>query len=144
MDIEWEKIKRVITGKASEQEKQEVETWKKEREQREEFYEDAVSYYGRIPEENDDLSQEEIARAWQRVRERAPKRRRVSRQIIGWVAGAAILPDYFGEYGYFSPNPCVMCRERLRLKGFGLCCRMELFIRYGLRNRLLWIFPALR
>ncbi|MFR5657309.1 MAG: hypothetical protein ACLUDU_04640 [Butyricimonas faecihominis] len=25
-----------------------METWKKEREQREEFYEDAVSYYGRI------------------------------------------------------------------------------------------------
>ena len=95
MDIEWEKIKRVITGKASEQEKQEVETWKKEREQREEFYEDAVSYYGRIPEENDDLSQEEIARAWQRVRERAPKRRRVSRQIIGWVSGAAIFTGLF-------------------------------------------------
>jgi len=95
MAIEWKKIKRVITGKASEQEKQEVEIWKKESEQREEFYEDAVSYYGRIPEGNDDLSQEEIARAWQRVRERTPKRRRVSRQIIGWIVGAAIFTGLF-------------------------------------------------
>jgi|GEM_PF-4977322 len=60
MDIEWKKIKRVITGKASEQEKREVDAWKKGSEQREGFYEDAVSYYGRIPEGNDDLSQEEI------------------------------------------------------------------------------------
>ena len=50
MDIEWKKIKRVITGKASEQEKREVDAWKKGSEQREGFYEDAVSYYGRIPE----------------------------------------------------------------------------------------------
>ena len=95
MDIEWKKIKRVITGKASEQEKQEVETWKKESGQREGFYKDAVSYYERISEGNDDLSQEEIARAWQRVRERTPKRRRVSRQIIGWIAGAAIFTGLF-------------------------------------------------
>lgn len=95
MDIEWKKIKRVITGKASEQEKQEVETWKKESGQREGFYKDAVSYYKRISEGNDDLSQEEIARAWQRVRERTPKRRRVSRQIIGWIAGAAIFTGLF-------------------------------------------------
>lgn len=95
MDIEWKKIKRVITGKASEQEKQEVETWKKESGQREGFYKDAVSYYERISEGNDDLSQEEIARAWQRVRERTPKRRRVSRQIIGWIAGAVIFTGLF-------------------------------------------------
>ena len=95
MDIEWEKIKRVITGKASEQEKREVDAWKKGSEQREGFYEDAVSYYGRIPEGNDDLSQEEIARAWQRVRERTPKRRCVSHQIIGWIAGAAIFTGLF-------------------------------------------------
>uniref|UniRef100_UPI004027A2F8 FecR family protein n=1 Tax=Butyricimonas virosa TaxID=544645 RepID=UPI004027A2F8 len=95
MDIEWKKIKRVITGKASEQEKREVDAWKKGSEQREGFYEDAVSYYGRIPEGNDDLSQEEIARAWQRVRERTPKRRCVSHQIIGWIAGAAIFTGLF-------------------------------------------------
>ena len=95
MDIEWKKIKRVITGKASEQEKREVDAWKKGSEHREGFYEDAVSYYGRIPEGNDDLSQEEIARAWQRVRERTPKRRCVSHQIIGWIAGAAIFTGLF-------------------------------------------------
>lgn len=120
MDIEWEKIKRVITGKASEQEKQEVETWKKEREQREEFYEDAVSYYGRIPEENDDLSQEEIARAWQRVRERAPKRRRVSRQIIGWVAGAAIFTGLFWGVRLLLTEPVRDVPRKVEAEGIRL------------------------
>lgn len=91
MDIEWKKIKRVITGNASEQEKREVETWKEESGQREEFYEDAVSYYEHIGEENNDVSQEEIARAWLQVRARTSKRRRISRQTIGWIAGAAIF-----------------------------------------------------
>ncbi len=91
MDIEWKKIKRVITGNASEQEKQEVETWKKESGQREEFYEDAVSYYDHISEGNDDLSQEEIARAWLQVRARTSKHGRLSRQMIGWIAGAAVF-----------------------------------------------------
>ena len=45
MDIEWKKIKRVVTGNASEQEKNDVEVWKKEDLRREVFIKDATSYY---------------------------------------------------------------------------------------------------
>ncbi|HJF71601.1 MAG TPA: DUF4974 domain-containing protein [Butyricimonas virosa] len=120
MDIEWEKIKRVITGNASEQEKQEVETWKEESGQREEFYEDAVSYYDNISEENDDLSQEEIARAWLQVRARTSKRRQISRQMIGWIAGAAIFAGLLLGVRLFFTEPIRDVPQKVETEGIRL------------------------
>ena len=88
MDIEWKKIKRVVTGNASEQEKNDVEVWKKEDLRREVFIKDATSYYEKgFPIE--DVSSKDVDKAWQRVRKRIPKQRRVVVYVKRWIAGAA-------------------------------------------------------
>lgn len=90
MDIEWKKIKRVVTGNASEQEKNDVEVWKKEDLRREVFIKDATSYYEKgFPIE--DVSSKDVDKAWQRVRKRIPKQRRVVVYVKRWIAGAAVL-----------------------------------------------------
>ena len=90
MDIEWKKIKRVLAGTASEQEKNDVDTWKREDLRREVFIKDATSYYKKdFPME--EVSSKDVDKAWRQLQGRIPKRRRVIVHVKGWIAGVAVF-----------------------------------------------------
>lgn len=90
MEIKWEKIKRMALDKASEQEKREVLAWKEGDGQRECFYKDVETFYQKEQEVNDP-SREEIKRAWYRVQQRTRKHHFLSRRVVGWITGVAVL-----------------------------------------------------
>ena len=94
MEIEWKKIKRMALDESSEREKQEVSEWQGGDKERERFCKDAEAFY-REGQEVNDLSREEIERAWLTVRQRTRKHRFMSRRVVGWIAGAAVVVGVF-------------------------------------------------
>lgn len=94
MEIEWKKIKRMALDESSEREKQEVSEWQEGDKERERFCKDAEAFY-REGQEVNDPSREEIERAWLTVRQRTRKHRFISRRVVGWIAGAAVVVGVF-------------------------------------------------
>lgn len=84
MDIE--KVKRVVTGKAREEERREVEAWAGESVERRRFLADARAYYGGAGVDREGMERR-LREVWQQLSRRLPGGRR--RRLTWWGAAAA-------------------------------------------------------
>lgn len=103
MEIEWRKIKRCLLEEASDEERSEVETWKREDVEREFFYERARAYYqNEIFGEN--LAECGVERAWKKVNHKISIHRVVYHRWVALLAGVAIFTGVIFGIFLFTVN----------------------------------------
>jgi transmembrane sensor len=88
MAIEWNKINRLISGIATEQEKAEISDWASKSQSRQKFLKDAVEFYS--SEDDVNISFGDIERAWGRINPSIKTRKRYFRLALP-VAAASLL-----------------------------------------------------
>ncbi|MEY8590028.1 FecR domain-containing protein [Butyricimonas hominis] len=91
--MEIDKIRRVVSGKASEEEREDVRVWMEGAEERKRFLKDAEEYYrGKVLGIGEESRR--VARMWQRVSQSRKKRRMVV--LRRWISVAACVTAVAG------------------------------------------------
>ena len=99
MEIEWIKINKLITGKATEQEKSEIARWANVSKARQKFLKDTIDFYSR--EEEIDISYRDIQKAWGKVNPKIVVRRKFLRRAASVAASLALIAFSVLSYNRF-------------------------------------------
>lgn len=104
MQIDWGKIFSYINGQTDRKTVEEVEFWRKEDPQNEEFYQRVSDYYANQPTRNESFSEEKLDQLYSKLQ----KTRRQKHQRVLWqrmtVAASVILLLSLGTWWYYGIN----------------------------------------
>ncbi|HBG24600.1 MAG: hypothetical protein A2266_03555 [Bacteroidetes bacterium RIFOXYA12_FULL_40_10] len=118
MEIGWDKINSLITGKATEGEKLQISQWANQKKSRQKFLKDAIEFYSK--EDEIDVSFEDVQKGWSRINPRAKLRRRIYKYSASVAAVAAVIVFATLSYNQLFPTrdtlPAIMPgQERAKL-----------------------------
>jgi ferric-dicitrate binding protein FerR (iron transport regulator) len=118
MEIGWDKINSLITGKATVEEKLQISQWANQKKSRQKFLKDAVEFYSK--EDEIDVSFEDVQKGWSRINPRAKLRRRIYKYSASVAAAAAVIVFTILSYNQLFPTrdtlPAIMPgQERAKL-----------------------------
>ncbi len=106
MEIEWIKINKLITGKATEEEKSEISQWAKASKARQKFLKDTIDFYSR--EEEIDISCRDIQGAWNNVNPKVVLRRKFLKRAASVAASFALIAVTVISYNtYFKAKDTI-------------------------------------
>jgi ferric-dicitrate binding protein FerR (iron transport regulator) len=118
MEIGWDKINSLITGKATEGEKIQISQWANQKKSRQKFLKDAIEFYSK--EDELDVSFDDVQKGWSRINPKAKLRRRIYKYSASVAAAAAVIVFTILSYNQLFPTrdtlPAIMPgQERAKL-----------------------------